>query len=594
MRVGRISKAIAVAAAAVLALAACTGTPPNPVDSTAATTAAVGGNVTVLETKAFSSFNPDSVTGAQDTNTRIDYATHSGFNYVDNNLKLVPNEKFGKYEKISDDPLTVKYTINAGVTWSDGAPVTAADLLLQWAAASGYYNDATLDSKFKVIKGTSYFNFAGATTGLAQTSMPEISDDGMSLTLSYTQPFSDWETALGSPLSIPAHIVAARSGLKDADALSTLLLGIHKGDPAAPGTPNPVLRKVADFWNTGFDTKSMPDPSLALSNGPYLVKSIVPGKELVLTPNVDYAWGAKPALDLITVHYAPTSAAQIVALKDNTADIISPAATLESVTELKDLKGIQIQQGKSLGFDQAVLNFKGVFSKPDFRTAFLKTVPRQDIVDEAAKPLDPNADVLNSFMFRQVQTPYKEAAGSNGSSGFSAADIPAATTLLAGAKPTVRILYNKDDPLRVMEFSLISASAELAGFKVTDAGKPAGQWQDALKAGAFDAALYGWSSNPTGSVQVPEVFKTGAVSNLNNFSNTVVDQLAEQLAVTPDDAKQNALKLQIDKLVWEAGYGLPLFQRTGLAANGPHAGGVQYSPVDVGVWWNVWEWKYVK
>ncbi|MGA7203057.1 MAG: ABC transporter family substrate-binding protein [Specibacter sp.] len=594
MRVGRISKAIALAAAAVLAMGACTATPPNPVDSTPAPTAAVGGNVTVLEGKAFTSFNPGSVTGATDINTRINYATHSGFNYVDNNLKLVPNEKFGKYEKVSDDPLTVKYTINSGVTWSDGAPVTADDLLLQWAAGSGYYNDATLDSKFKVTKGTAYFNYSGDTTGLAKTAMPVIGDDGASLTLTYTTPFSDWETALGTTLSIPAHIVAGRSGLKDAQALSTLLMGIHKGNPASPVAPNPVLRKVADFWNTGFDTKAMPDPSLALSNGPYLVKSIVPGKELVLTPNVDYAWGIKPALDTITVHYEASSAAQIAALQGKTADIISPAATLETMTGLKDLKDIHIQQGKSLGFDQAVLNFKGVFSKPDFRTAFLKTVPRQDIVDEAAKPLDSNAEVLNSFVFRQVQTPYKESSGSNGSSGFGAVDIPAAKTLLAGSTPAVRILYNKDDPLRVMEFSLISASAELAGFKVTDAGKGAADWQSALKAGAFDVALYGWTSNPTGSVQVPEVFKTGAVSNLNNFSNTVVDQLAEQLAVTADDAKQNALKLQIDKLVWEAGYGLPMFQRTGLAVNGPHVGGVQYSPVDVGVWWNVWDWKYSK
>lgn len=53
MRVGRISKAIALAAAAVLAMGACTATPPNPVDSTPAPTAAVGGNVTVLEGKAF-------------------------------------------------------------------------------------------------------------------------------------------------------------------------------------------------------------------------------------------------------------------------------------------------------------------------------------------------------------------------------------------------------------------------------------------------------------------------------------------------------------------------------------------------------------
>ncbi|MDQ0277271.1 peptide/nickel transport system substrate-binding protein [Arthrobacter silviterrae] len=596
MRAGRISKALTVAVATVLALGACTGTPPAPNNPTSTATAVAGGNVTVLESTPFTSFNAGSVTGSSATNARVDYATHSGFNYVDPGLKIVKNDKFGKYEKISDNPLVVKYTINNGVQWSDGAPVTAADLLLQWAADSGYYNDATLDATFKVVKGTSYFHATGDTTGLSHTALPVIGDNGMSLTLSYTKPFSDWETALGSTVSIPAHIVAVRAGLKDADALTALLQTVPKGDAAVPVRPNAELKKVADFWNTGFDTKSMPDPSLALSNGPYLVKSVTAGHELVLTRNVDYTWGPTPKLDTLTVHYAADSQAQVAALTDKTADVISPPDTADVHAQLEAMKTakIAILQGQGLGFDQAVLNFKGVFAKADLRTAFLKTVPRQDIVDQLAQPLESNAGTLDSFVFRPAQTPYKESARSNGTSGYAKADIDAAKTLLAGAKPTIRILYNKDDPVRAEEYSLISASAQLAGFTVTDAGKPAGQWQQALKEGAFDVALYGWTSNATGSVQVPQIFKTGAESNLNNFSNTVVDQLAGQLAGEPDDAKQNALKMQIDKLVVDAGYGLPLFQRLGLAATGPHVAGVAYSPVPVGVWWNVWDWSYVK
>ena len=91
---------------------------------------------------------------------RFRYATHSGFNYIDNNLNVVKNEKFGKYEKVSDDPLTVKYTINDGVKWSDGAPVDANDLILQWAAYSGYYNDANARRQ---ARDTSYFSATPAT-----------------------------------------------------------------------------------------------------------------------------------------------------------------------------------------------------------------------------------------------------------------------------------------------------------------------------------------------------------------------------------------------------------------------------------------------
>ena len=38
--------------------------------------------------------------------------------------------------------MTITYTINEGVTWSDGTPVDAVDLLLQWAALSEVFNAA--------------------------------------------------------------------------------------------------------------------------------------------------------------------------------------------------------------------------------------------------------------------------------------------------------------------------------------------------------------------------------------------------------------------------------------------------------------------
>ncbi|MHA7176859.1 ABC transporter family substrate-binding protein [Arthrobacter sp. Sr24] len=610
MRPGRISKVLAAAAALAIALSACTGTPPAPEESSAPPTATEGGNVTVLEAAPFTSFNAASVTGQTATNTRIDVATHSGFNTVGSDLKIVPNEQFGSYEKVKDNPLTVKYTINDGVQWSDGAPVTADDLMLQWAALSGWYNDAILDESFSIISGTAYFSSAGDHSGLAKTQRPVISDDGKSLTLTYTTPFSDWETALGSTVSIPAHIVAVRAGLADAPALSSVLQSVQQGDPSKQVPPDPTLRKVADFWNTGFDSRSMPNPSLALSNGPYLVKGITADQELVLTRNADYAWGEIPKLDTLTVKYQSDPDKQIAALQAGTADVISLGATQVSEARVSALKalekdGTQTQQGLGLGFDQVVLNFKGVLASQELRQAFLHTVPRQEIIDQVAQPLvavadaETKAEVLNSFVFRPEQAPYGESAGSNGTKEFDpnlvrTEGIEQAKELLDGAKPTVRILYNQDDPERVAQYQLIAYSAATAGFTVTDAGKNAKDWVAALKSGAFDVALYGWTSNPTGSVQVPQIFRTAAASNFNNFSNTVVDQLTEQLALNPDDAKQNALKMQIDKLVVEAGYGLPLFQRTTLSASGKHVTGVAHSPLASGPWHSLAAWAYVK
>lgn len=603
MRSGRIFKMLAAAAAAALALAACTPAEPEPPLPGPSATLVDGGTVTVLEAAPFTSFNALSVTGNTATNTRIAAATHSGFFTIDDKLNLVKNEDFGKVEKVKDRPLTVKYTIKDGVQWSDGGPVTADDLFLQWAALSGYFNDATLDNNFAVAQGNAYFHVAGDHSMLARSTLPEIGDDGSSLTLEYSTPIADWESAFGAMVVVPAHIVAARTGFVDAPALTELMRKQAKGDPGDPRPVDPELRKVADFWNTGFNSKSMPDPSLALSNGPYLVKEITPDRELVLTPNADYAWGPKPRLDALSVKYESDPDKAVAALAAGTADVVSPPASAGRLAALDAAAGVQIQQGPGLGFDQLVLNFQGVLSEPALRTAFLMTVPRTDIVDQVAKPLDPGAEVRGSFMFHPAQDGYAESVDSNGIVKFTAdatngaqqdGGIARAKELLDGARPTVRILYNRDDPERAAEFALVAAAAQKAGFTITDAGKGANEWMAALQTGAFDAALYGWTASPAGSAQVPQLFRTGAASNLGNFSSPEVDQLTEELRGTTEGKRQQEIKRDIDRLLVEACYGLPLFQRTALSASSAEVAGVEHSPLDIGPWQSVANWAAVE
>ena len=65
-----------------------------------------------------------------------------GSRYYDADLNYINNDQFGTCTIDSLDPLTITYTINEGVTWSDGVQVDAADMLLDWAAQSGVFNDA--------------------------------------------------------------------------------------------------------------------------------------------------------------------------------------------------------------------------------------------------------------------------------------------------------------------------------------------------------------------------------------------------------------------------------------------------------------------
>ncbi|MCU1574041.1 MAG: transporter substrate-binding protein [Micrococcaceae bacterium] len=596
MRFGRISKAVGVAAVAALALSACaSNSSSSGSSSSSAEGGKKGGSATVVEVNGFSSFNSSTATGNSDINGKIAYATHSDFYYIDNNLNIVRNDKFGTYEKVSDDPLTVKYTINDGVKWSDGAPVDANDMILQWAITSGYYNDAKTDADGNVTAGTSYFEYAGDTTGLGLTSFPEIGADGRSITLKYSKPFADWEIAFGlgnNNAAVPAHVVAQKAGLADAKALTDLLKGLPKGNPEAPAAPNPQLKAVADFWNTGFDTKTMPDPSLALSMGPYVAKSIVPDQSMTLTRNPDYTWGPQANLDEITVRYISSAPAAIQALKNGEADIIAPQPSADTVDQLKALEsqGVTVDQGAQLAYDHLDLNFNGVFADSKVREAFMKTVPRKDIVDKIVKKLDPNAKPLDSQIFVPAQAKYAESVKDNGSANFQDVDIEGAKKLLNGATPEVRIMYNKDNPNRLDAYTLIAESAAKAGFKVVDGGLGKSEWSPALGNGTYDATIFGWTSPGVGVSNVPQLFKSGGSSNFSKFSDPEADKLMDELIVTTDKNKQDDLSAQIDKKIWASNYGLPLFQSVGVDAYSDRITGVKYMPNQTGVWWNFWEW----
>lgn len=590
MKIRRISAAAAVLAAGALVLTACSNTPTDtasPSESAAATT---GGNLVVAETNEFFSFNSSTANGNTDINSKISLATNSNFYYIDGDLKVQRDESFGTIEKVSDDPLTVKYTVNEGETWSDGEPIDADDLILAWAVYSGYYDDGgNPDEEGNPTTGTSYFSYAGSTEGLSLTEFPEIGDDNRSVTLTYSKPFSDWETSFG--LDRPAHVVAKGGGLADGQALIDLLKDKPRGDAAAPVATDTALKAVADFYNTGFDSRTLPsDPSLYLSSGPYIVSDVVEGQSVTMVANDKYEGDFGPKLDEITVRTIADPSAMVQALQNGEVDVISPQANADTLAALEGLDGVEVHKGNQLAYDHIDLNFSGVFADQNVREAFLKTIPRQAILDAIITPLDPEAKVLDSQLFVPAQDGYADAVANNGSSDFAEPDIAGAKELLAGATPTVRILYNVNNPNRVDAFTLIQQSASEAGFIIDDQGDA--KWGSRLGDGSYDAAIFGWINSGVGVSGVPQIFGTGAASNFNGFSDPSADELMAELITTTDVDEQTRLQQEIDAKIFAADYGLPFFQSVGVDAVAERVEGIDaYNPNQNGVWWNVWNWS---
>jgi peptide/nickel transport system substrate-binding protein len=576
--------AVAVAGVTALALSACTTS-----GSTGGSTAAQGGTVTVAVVNDFTSFNSQTPQGNLDTNGQVGYLDGSygtGFQYIDNNYKIVHDSKFGTFQKTSDNPLTVKYTLNKDDKWSVGQPVTADDMVLAWAIGSGYYDSATTDNQGNVTKGTQYFTIAGSTAGLDTTAFPTIGDNNTSITLKYGTPYVDWE--LVNPIAQPAHIVAKKAGLSSAADLTKLLKGLPKGDPSNPAAPDATLKKAAAFVNTGYDVTAFPtDNDLLVSSGPFVVSSWTPGQSLTMVRNKYYAGGLKPNVDKVVFRIIPDANAQVTALQNGEVDIINPQASADTITALKQTSA-KVLTGAQASYDHLDLNFGSqVFSDAKVREAFLKTIPRQQILDSIVTPVDPSAKVLDSQIFLPNQSEYASTVKMNGSSKFDKVDIAGAKSLLAGATPTVRILYNTNNPNRVDEFQAISASAAKAGFKVVDAGSP--DWSKLLPGGNYDASLFGWISPGAGTSQIPQLFTTNGGGNYNRYS--AANDLAVKSQTTLDKGQLTTIEQQIDAKTFADGYGLPLFQLPGVFGATARVQGVKYNGGQSGPFWNFWEWS---
>jgi len=578
-------RGVAVFGIIALTLTACTTT-----GSTDPNTTAAGGTVTVAVVNDFTSFNNQTPQANLDTNGQVGYLMGnygSAFSYIDKDFKIVREEKFGTFEKTSDDPQTVTYTLNPDNKWSDGEPVTADDMLLSWATQSGYYNSSTVDpATGEVATGTTYFEIAASTAGLDTTAFPTISEDNLSMTLVYGTPYVDWE--LVNPMGQPAHIVAKKAGLGSAADLTALLTDLPKGDPANPAAADPTLKAAADFVNTGYDVTAFPtDPDLLVSSGPMVPTGWTPGQSFTMERNTFYVGGMMPKIDKLILRVIPDANAQVTALQNGEVDIINPQASADTLTALQNT-GANVLTGDQVSYDHLDLRFdQPVFADITVREAFLKTIPRQQILDSIVTPVNPEAKVLNSQIWVPANEPYADSVANNGSSAYDQVDIEGAKALLAGATPSVRILYNTNNPNRVDEFQAISESAAKAGITVVDAGSP--DWSSLLEGGDYDASLFGWISPGVGSAGIAQIFSTDGGGNYNRYTGTNDDAILTQ--TTLDPAELIVILKRMDQQMFSDAYGLPLFQLPGVFGVSTRVSGVEFMGNQTGPFWNFWEWS---
>ena len=91
----------------------------------------------------------------------------------------------------------------------------------------------------------------------------------------------------------------------------------------------------------------------------------------------------------------------------------------------------------------------------------------------------------------------------------------------------------------------------------------AGFFTDYVTVGNFDIAQFAWSGDAFPLSSLTQIYRTGAESNFGKISSPEIDAKIEETVGELDPAKARALANELDKMLFEEVFSLPLTQSTG-------------------------------
>ncbi|WP_314506237.1 hypothetical protein [uncultured Microbacterium sp.] len=455
---------------------------------------------------------------------------------------FVADESFGLVTIVKDDPFTVRYDV-AEPAWSDGIPLDAADLLLGWAAASGYLvtEDATAGRDSEAD---------------AAAPVPRIDEFARAIEVRFGQPIMGWQRAVEA--AVPAHVVGRRAfGADDAmEAKQLVIRAIQDGDRAA-------LEAIAAVWNDGFDVSAGDDidAELLLSSGPFLVESVAgeeKGGAVTLVPNPAYRGPQTPKVS--RVELVPPGEQPVADLADRLDVAVLPLTTADRgpIRELErqDYAVNTSHDGSAWNLQ---LNASGIFGAQPARAAFIRAASAADMVARGSglwgQAYTGTASMLSAPGTRAYEIVIED-------SGFTVAlgtpaDDPDAERERAGVSrgSAVCVLYDRASEFAVGAFwSLRDAAAE-AGWNVVDCGSD--DVESALAQRGWDAVI-ARTPVPQTAEQIAAQWGSAGAASLTGLPDPERDDLIAQYAQSVDVYEAREVLAQIESTIVRAAVALPL------------------------------------
>ncbi len=430
----------------------------------------------------------------------------------------------------------VTFHLKPGLTWSDGAPLTAADSVFAYTLGG---NVDAQDPLRAVAERTADYSATDETT-VVWTGLP-----GFLAPLYFTH---FWPP-----------------------------LPQHQFNGLTPG-------EIAD---------SQAAKRAPLGWGPFVVEAWTPGEQLTLTRNPNYWRAAEglPRVERLIYRFLPDAAAQLAALAAGTCDLAPSGPGLTALAGEATAAGLsaQVVRGPNL----TLLHF-GLAAAPDYVSAGSAAVADRLVRAALAQCLDraalaPVPGLAAGDSYRRDAAvgdtlyPFDPAQGRAGlaEAGWTDTDSDGVVDK-AGAPLTLTLAGGPQDNADVLAL-LAAVQAQLqtnCGVRVTvqplTRGEMAGDWPDGvIFGGRFDLALITWESGlwPPCALFLSDQIASAdnpAGANASGYANAEFDAACRTAQVVLEAASAQAAQAPAAELFAQDLPALPLvwWPRTGLARAG--------------------------
>lgn len=459
-------------------------------------------------------------------------------NFVPELAAEVPTAENGG---VSPDGLTITWKLKDCLFWSDGEPITSADVKFTW--------EAVMDAGNAPVSRTGYEKIASVET-----------PDDLTVVIKFSELYPPWQTLftqgpnnLGAIL--PKHILEGQTALESNDF-------IHQP---------------------------------TVSSGPWVITEWVPGDFMTLLPNPNFH-GGLPKLDRIQIRFVPDPATALAALQTGDVDWfpnfseaeISTIAALEPDVHLIVVPGADFEHyffnlGTTTGVDgRGAADVDGFcpFKDVRVRKAITLGINRQAIVDTLleGKTIVPASQWPNSSWTNTSLTP--DAYDPDGAmalldeAGYTDADGDGIREGECNGE-TVKLSFNFEtttSQIRIDIATIVQSDLAKIGVEFKPIHTPAGTFFGSyVDGGVMPTGQYDMAGYTTGFYPDPytDNFKCESVPNAENPDGTnwylncdpTLSDLIDSMNSSADPAVRKQIVDQVQEYIFEHYYVVMMYAR---------------------------------